>query len=111
VSLPVLGEVAAQVPLRIARALQAVVDQGLEPGTTGAARFKWSRENGSVAYAVQEVSIDTAANRTAVRLAARGRDANLDLALHDRVELVDDEAESQGRAGQLFRCAAVENNA
>lgn len=69
---------------------------------SGAASFKWSRENGSVAYAVQGVSIDTAANRTTVRLAARGRDANLDLALHDRVELVDDEAELEGRAGQLF---------
>ncbi len=68
----------------------------------GAATFKWSRENGSVAYAVQSVSIDTVANRTTVRLAARGRDANLDLALHDRVELVDDDAELQGRAGQLF---------
>ena len=69
---------------------------------TGAATFKWSRENGSVAYAVQSVSIDTAASRTTVRVAARGRDANLDLALHDRVELVDDDAELQGRAGQLF---------
>ena len=69
---------------------------------TGAASFKWSRENGSVAYAVQEISIDTAADRTTVRLAARGRDANLDLALHDRVELVDDTSELQGRAGQLF---------
>jgi photosystem II stability/assembly factor-like uncharacterized protein len=70
--------------------------------TTGAATFKWSRENGSVAYAVESVSIDTAANRTTVRVAARGRDANLDLALHDRVELVDDTAELLDRAGQLF---------
>lgn len=64
--------------------------------------FKWSRENGSVAYAVQEVRIDTATSRTVVRVAARGRDANLDLALHDRVELVDDAAELQDRAGALF---------
>ena len=64
--------------------------------------FKWSRENGSVAYAVQEVRVDTATSRTTVRLAARGRDANLDLALHDRVELVDDDAELQHRAGTLF---------
>ncbi len=64
--------------------------------------FKWSRENGSVAYAVQEVRVDTATSRTTVRLAARGRDANLDLALHDRVELVDDTAELQHRAGTLF---------
>jgi len=69
---------------------------------SGAATFKWSRENGSVAYAVLEVRIDTAANRTTVRVAARGRDANLDLALHERVELIDDDAELQGRAGQLF---------
>lgn len=70
--------------------------------TTGAARFKWSRENGSVAYAVESVSVDTAAGRTTVRLAMRGRDANLDLALHDRVELIDDDAERQGRAGTMF---------
>lgn len=69
---------------------------------SGAARFKWSRENGSVAYAVESVSVDAAANRTTVRVAMRGRDANLDLALHDRVELVDDDAELQGRAGTLF---------
>lgn len=69
---------------------------------SGAARFKWSRENGAVAYAVEAVSVDTATNRTTVRVAMRGRDANLDLALHDRVELVDDDAELQGRAGQLF---------
>jgi photosystem II stability/assembly factor-like uncharacterized protein len=64
--------------------------------------FKWSRENASIAYAVQEVRVDTATSRTTVRLAARGRDANLDLALHDRVELVDDDAELQNRAGTLF---------
>ena len=85
---------------RLENQLYRVEIHAVDP--SGAARFKWSRENGSVAYAVQEVSIDTAANRTTVRLAARGRDANLDLALHDRVELVDDEAELQGRAGQLF---------
>ena len=64
--------------------------------------FKWSRENGSLAYAVQEVRVDTANARTVVRVAARGRDANLDLALHDRVELIDDGAELQDRTGMLF---------
>lgn len=64
--------------------------------------FKWSRENGSIAYAVQEVRVDRATSRTTVRLAARGRDANLGLALHDRVELVDDDAELQNRSGTLF---------
>jgi photosystem II stability/assembly factor-like uncharacterized protein len=70
--------------------------------SNGAARFKWSRENGSVAYAVESVAVDTVAGRTTVRLAMRGRDANLDLALHDRVELIDDDAELQLRAGTMF---------
>jgi photosystem II stability/assembly factor-like uncharacterized protein len=64
--------------------------------------FKWSRENGSVAYAVAGVSVDEAQQRTTVRLAARGRDTNLDLAVHDRVELVDDDAETTHRAGAFF---------
>ena len=49
---------------------------------TGAATFKWSRENASVAYAVQSVTIDSVAQQTIVRVAARGRDANLDLSPH-----------------------------
>ncbi|MEO8136322.1 MAG: DUF6519 domain-containing protein, partial [Betaproteobacteria bacterium] len=64
--------------------------------------FKWSRENGSVAYAVIAVSIDVPAQQTVVRLAARGRDANLDLAAHDRVELIDDDADAILRAGVLL---------
>jgi photosystem II stability/assembly factor-like uncharacterized protein len=70
--------------------------------------FKWSRENGSVAYAVVSVTIDTAAAppKTIVRVAARGRDANLDLAVHDRVELIDDDAELTQRAGTLFEYVA-----
>ena len=64
--------------------------------------FKWSRENGSVAYAVVDLAIDNAAQRTTVRVAARGRDANLDLSVNDRVELIDDDAELTIRAGELF---------
>lgn len=68
--------------------------------------FKWSRENGSVAYAVVSVTTDTTAQQTTVRVAARGRDANLDLAVHDRVELVDDDAELVQRAGAMFEYVA-----
>jgi hypothetical protein len=62
--------------------------------------YKWSRENGSVGYSV--VSVNLAQQHTLVRVNARGRDANLDLAVHDRVELVDDDAERIHRAGILF---------
>ena len=68
--------------------------------------FKWSRENGSVAYAVVSVTIDAAAQQTTVRVAARGRDANLDLAVHDRVELIDDVGASTQRTGNLLEYVA-----
>jgi photosystem II stability/assembly factor-like uncharacterized protein len=64
--------------------------------------FKWSRENGSVAYAVVSVSVDAAKQQTVVRVAARGRDANLDAAVHDRLELIDDDADLSQRAGVLL---------
>ncbi len=68
--------------------------------------FKWSRENGSIAYAVVGVTVDSAAQQTTVRVAARGRDASLDLAVHDRVELVDDDAALTQRAGSLLEYVA-----
>jgi photosystem II stability/assembly factor-like uncharacterized protein len=64
--------------------------------------FKWSRENGSVAFAVVSVTVEATQQQTIVKLAARGRDANLDLAIHDRVELIDDDAELSQRAGVFF---------
>jgi photosystem II stability/assembly factor-like uncharacterized protein len=64
--------------------------------------FKWSRENGSVAFAVVSVAVNVATQQTTVRVASRGRDANLDIAVHDRVELIDDDAELTHRAGSLF---------
>ena len=64
--------------------------------------FKWSRENGSVAYAVVGIAINVPAQQTVVRVAARGRDRNLDLAAHDRVELIDDNADTIARAGVLL---------
>lgn len=70
----------------------------------GSPSFKWSRENASVNYAV--ASVDTAAQQTTVRVAARGRDANLDLAVHDRVELIDDSADLIGRAGTMLEYIA-----
>ncbi|WP_420227250.1 DUF6519 domain-containing protein [Pigmentiphaga litoralis] len=79
----------------------------VEVHTGGAApTFKWSRENGSVAYAVIGVTVDTGLQQTTVRVAARGRDEALDLSAHDRVELVDDTSERWQRAGQMFEYLA-----
>ena len=64
--------------------------------------FKWSRENGSVAYAVLSVSVDTTQQQTTVKVAARGLDDNLDVAVHDRVELIDDDTDLNNRAGMML---------
>lgn len=64
--------------------------------------FKWSRENGSVAFEVVSTITDGVGQKTAVRVLARGRDENLDLAVGDRVELIDTDAELRKRAGILF---------
>lgn len=64
--------------------------------------FKWSRENGSVAYAVLSVSVDQELQQTTVRVAARGRDEQLDVGARDRLELIDDTHELGVRAGVLF---------
>ncbi|MFF8395691.1 DUF6519 domain-containing protein [Streptomyces sp. NPDC016172] len=52
-------------------------------GETKDATFKWSRENGSVVFAVDEL------DGTWVQLASLGHDAKLDLDVGDHVEFVD----------------------
>ncbi|MFI6879957.1 DUF6519 domain-containing protein [Streptomyces sp. NPDC050400] len=52
-------------------------------GEPGDATFKWSRENGSVVFPVDEV------DGTWIQLATLGQDAKLDLDVGDHVELVD----------------------
>jgi hypothetical protein len=63
--------------------------------------FKWSRENGSVTFAIESMTVT--GSETVVRLAARGRDENLDIAAGDWVEIIDDDAVLEKRAGQLFK--------
>ena len=65
--------------------------------------FKWSRENGSVGYAIESITDDTVKAETIVRLASRGRDENLDLAADDWVEIVDDDAALEQRVGVLSK--------
>ncbi|WP_263169731.1 DUF6519 domain-containing protein [Streptomyces sp. SCSIO ZS0520] len=52
-------------------------------GSAGEATFKWSRENGSVTFPVDEL------DGTWVQLASLGGDGKLDLDVGDRVEFVD----------------------
>ncbi|REK87663.1 hypothetical protein DY245_25570 [Streptomyces inhibens] len=66
-------------------------------GSAKDATFKWSRENGSVTFPVDEL------DGTWVELATLGSDGKLDLNVGDRVEFVDTGYTSRGEALPLLR--------
>ena len=67
-------------------------------GAVGAATFKWSRDNASVASAVSEIVANTATG-TELKLASLGRDAVLRFNTGDWVEILDDRRELTGENG------------
>ncbi|MGH3243808.1 MAG: DUF6519 domain-containing protein, partial [Spirillospora sp.] len=71
-------------------------------GTEGAATFKWSRENGSVVFPVDEL------DGTWVTLASLGHDEKLDLDIGHWVELVDSAYASRLEALPLLRVEEVD---
>ncbi len=66
-----------------------------KPGELGEATFKWSRENGSVVFAVKSAGADN------VALEGLGRDGRLGLTPDGWVEIVDDDYVLQNRAEPL----------
>ncbi|MEV0369974.1 DUF6519 domain-containing protein [Streptomyces sp. NPDC050636] len=68
-----------------------------DAGTAKDATFKWSRENGSVTFPVDEL------DGTWVELANLGNDDKLDLNIGDWVEFVDTAYASRGEAEPLLR--------
>ncbi|MGB5941125.1 MAG: DUF6519 domain-containing protein, partial [Rhodanobacter sp.] len=81
-------------------------------GPAGAASFKWSRENGSVVFAVTHSELGAAADDGSapltVTLAGTGRDTRLGLAANDWVELVDDRYTLGQRAYPLLQVLAID---
>jgi hypothetical protein len=78
------------------------------PGdTAGGATFKWSRENGSVAFPVTNLGEDTQAQETTVRLASLGRDRRLGLTQGAWVEIVDDGYSLRGGAEPLHQVERI----
>jgi len=76
------------------------------------ATFKWSRENGSVIFAIIDPGVvgepsDGVAPLT-VELQTLGRDARLGLAENDWVELIDDAYTLAQKAGALLKVTAVD---
>ena len=81
-------------------------------GPAGSASFKWSRENGSVVFAVTASDLGATADdgsvQLTVTLARLGRDARLGLAANDWVELVDDRYTLGQRAYPLLQVIAID---
>jgi hypothetical protein len=81
-------------------------------GPAGTASFKWSRENGSVVFAVTHSELGAAADDGSapltVTLAGTGRDMRLGLAANDWVELVDDRYTLGQRAYPLLQVLAID---
>jgi photosystem II stability/assembly factor-like uncharacterized protein len=70
--------------------------------------FKWSRENGSVAFAITDLV--ESGGQTTVTLANRGADDNLDLVLNGWVEVIDDDAVLENGVGLLRQFVATGND-
>jgi photosystem II stability/assembly factor-like uncharacterized protein len=70
--------------------------------------FKWSRENGSVAFPITDVA--ESGGQTTITLANRGLDDNLDLVLNGWVEVLDDDAVLENGVGLLRQYVAAGND-
>lgn len=73
-------------------------------GALGTARFKWSRDNGSVVSVVEAIT----ASRDQVTVKSLGRDQVLRFHIGDWVEILDDHREFQGNAGHLARITGID---
>jgi hypothetical protein len=73
------------------------------PGAAGTATFKWSRENASVIFPVQDV------NGVTITLGHLGWDDRAKMTEGDWVELVDDQYALQGRAESLRQVASIDS--
>lgn len=77
-----------------------------EGGTLGTAKFKWSRDNASIATTV--TGIDS--SRTMLTVVQTGRDSVLRFAAGDWVEITDDVRELHGEAGLMAKVLEAKDN-
>ena len=129
------GQLAARVPLNAQTTDACVVPsdnryRGVEnqlyrveihrPGTAwdgnnaaippSAATFKWSRENGSVVFAVVNDPPPSAGGATVVTLEEFGRDKKLDLSKDDWVELIEHDYIMRNDAKPLLRVTEIDRD-
>ena len=75
-----------------------------------AATFKWSRENGSVVFAVVNDPPPSAGGATVVTLEEFGRDKKLDLSKDDWVELIEHDYVMRNDAKPLLRVTEIDRD-
>jgi hypothetical protein len=77
-------------------------------GQTGAATFKWSRENGSVVFPI--VSLASGGGTSTVALETLGRDDRIGLAEGAWVEIQDDTSVLQNHADPMFQVQSIDRS-
>lgn len=90
---------------RLENQLYRVEIHSVDSGT-GAATYKWSRDNGSVVVAISEFNVDGA--NTKIRTTSLGRDNVLGLHQNDWVEILDDATELAGQPGTLAQITDID---
>jgi hypothetical protein len=75
------------------------------PGKNGEAAFKWSRDNGSVAFSIQDLKYNTTTGSAAIALKQPGKDEYLTLKIGDWIEISDDQNELNLKKGLLAQVA------
>jgi hypothetical protein len=83
--------------------------RGTKAGQTDGATFKWSRENGSVAFPIVG-PISTGDNVTTLTLANLGRDDRFGLKERDWVEIQDDDYMLRNQAGALLQVQSIDRS-
>jgi len=81
------------------------------PTKSSAATFKFSRDNGSIVFAVRDLATDAGANTTTLTLESLGRDDRMGLTEGDWVEIQDDDSALQGRAEPLLQVTSIDRTA
>jgi hypothetical protein len=80
-------------------------------GIGGGATFKWSRENASVAFAIETVTIDDEATSTTIMLEDLGRDVRFGLEVGDWVEIEDEDSVIRGDTRSLLEIREIDRPA
>jgi hypothetical protein len=76
------------------------------PGALGTARFKWSRDNGSIVSAVTDIAVS--GGETTLTVSRLGRDQVLRFVVGNWVTVTDDFRELAGEPGEMARILAID---